>query len=416
MHIDISEEGDVGRVSAVSPDHHRVWILLANGRTLIATNRAQPFDLTRGETVVVTSYDLDRAPDEAWPETQNEARVRDDLWVGTVALREEDVTLVNVGGSIRRVPGSHVEYEVGNTVEGTDAGGVSRVLSQNPLRLVDRPEVDDADIAEFRRAPSGDVSFADFGGLPDVVERARELIELPLAHHQQLKTIGAKPIKGILFTGLPGTGKTMLARIIANVASATFYEISGPAVISKWVGESELILRRIFTDASERAPSIIFFDEIDSVAGRRTEEAHEASKRVVAQLLTLMDGFQADERVTVIAATNRPQDIDVALRRPGRFDWEIEFPMPERADREEILQVSARGLVVDEPLPYQWLAAHTEGWSAADLAAIWPEAALLAVDDHEREIIMIEDVLGALERVEAQRRRVDVKVELELGE
>lgn len=196
------------------------------------------------------------------------------------------------------------------------------------------------------------MSFDDFGGLPQVVERAKELNELPLERHAELTTIGAKPVKGVLFTGEPGTGKTMLARIIAHVADATFYEISGPSVISKWVGASEQVLRAIFDDAAKNAPSIIFFDEIDSVAGRRTEEAHEASKRVVAQLLTLMDGFTADQRITVIAATNRPQDIDVALRRPGRFDWEIEFPLSERDDREAILRVSAAGLRCDEPLPY----------------------------------------------------------------
>ena len=199
----------------------------------------------------------------------------------------------------------------------------------------------------------------------------------------------------------------MLARIIANVAQANFYEISGPAIISKWVGESEQVLRRIFADAAKQAPSIIFFDEIDSVATQRTEDAHEGSRRVVAQLLTLMDGFSADDRVTIIAATNRPEDIDVALRRPGRFDWELEFPLPDRSDRDQILRVSGHKLVTDTPLPYAWIAANTEGWSAADLAAIWREAALLAVDDGGRTIIMTEDVLGAHARIAAQRQRIE---------
>jgi transitional endoplasmic reticulum ATPase len=406
MDVDVSDDGDLGRVAAVSADGMRAWIALASGRTVSVTSRFDPLELVRGGTVFVTAYGLEPVPDEAFPSGEGTAPSTE-LWVGVVALRTDDVTLVDLGvGPVRQVPTTDVTYEIGNTVEGTDAAGVSRVLSPKPLPRFDQRQLDDDDVSEFRHEPTGDVSFADFGGLPEVVERAKELIELPLARHEELLAIGAKPVKGILFTGLPGTGKTMLARIIANVAEATFYEISGPSVISKWVGQSEQVLRDIFNDAAHRAPSIIFFDEIDSVAGRRTEEAHEASKRVVAQLLTLMDGFLPEHRVTVIAATNRPQDIDVALRRPGRFDWEIEFPMPLRDDREAILRASGAGLVCDEPLPFRFLAAQTEGWSAADLAAIWREAALLAVGDHARRVIMTEDVLGAHERVAAQRRRI----------
>ena len=210
----------------------------------------------------------------------------------------------------------------------------------------------------------------------------------------------------MLFTGLPGTGKTMLARIIASRAGAAFWEISGPEVFSKWQGQSEEVLRKIFARASAEERSIIFFDEIDSVATQRAEDAHEASRRVVAQLLTLMDGFSADDNVVVVATTNRPQDIDVALRRPGRFDWEINFPLPSVEDRVEILAVSARDLQISGPLPHAQVAAESEGWSAAELTAIWSEAALLAVADGGREVLMAEDYVGGHARVAAQRRRI----------
>jgi transitional endoplasmic reticulum ATPase len=288
----------------------------------------------------------------------------------------------------------------------SDSYGVVRVLSEEPIKLIDLPAVDDTVIAKFKmQEEAKKETFDDFGGLKNVVERARELIEIPLKHKEALSKIGARPIKGVLFTGPPGTGKTMLARIIANSTNSEFYEISGPEVFSKWYGQSEEILRKLFEDAAKQPQAIIFFDEIDSVAGQRAEESHEASRRVVSQLLTLMDGFTPDNNVVVIAATNRPQDIDAALRRPGRFDWEINFPLPDRRDRELILQSSARRLSTSENLSHEWVSQNTKSWSAAELAAIWSEAALLAVADG-RSKIMAEDYIGGFERVAAQRRRV----------
>ncbi len=197
----------------------------------------------------------------------------------------------------------------------------------------------------------------------------------------------------------------MLARIIAAQADAAFFEISGPEIFSKWYGQSEELLRRIFDAAEKAEPAIIFFDEIDSVAAHRDDGAHEASRRVVAQLLTLMDGFDSTRSVVVIAATNRPQDLDVALRRPGRLDWEIEFSLPSVEDRLDILIKTARKLRTLDPLPHKFVAAKTDGWSSAELAAIWTEASLLAVAD-SREAIFVEDYIGGLERVERQRERI----------
>ncbi|MDP9477994.1 MAG: AAA family ATPase, partial [Actinomycetota bacterium] len=286
-----------------------------------------------------------------------------------------------------------------------DGEGVVRVLSKKPIRYLDPPDVDDDIISKFSPAEgNGRETFEDFGGLRGVIDRARELVEVPLKRKEELAEIGARPIKGVLFTGPPGTGKTMLARIIANSAGARFYEISGPQVFSKWYGESEEILRRIFEHAANQERAIVFFDEIDSVAGQRAEESHEASRRVVAQLLTSMDGFGADDNVVVIAATNRPQDIDAALRRPGRFDWEIHFPLPDRTDREEILQKGAVRLSTRGVLPHAIVADRTEEWSAAELSAIWSEAALIAASEG-RSAIRDEDYVGGFERVADQRSR-----------
>jgi transitional endoplasmic reticulum ATPase len=311
--------------------------------------------------------------------------------------------VVDTNGRFRLVPNGDTLCRVGNTVEGSDSGGVVRVLSEDPVRYLDFQDFDDRVVDRFLHA-GDDVTFEDFGGLEEVKMRARELIETPLRNLDAWKRIGSRPIKGVLFTGPPGTGKTMLARIIASEAGVNFYEISGPEIVSKWFGESEKLLRAIFERAGQESDgSIVFFDEIDSIAAQRSDDAHEASKRIVAQLLTLMDGFEAANNNTiVIAATNRPQDIDAALLRPGRFDAEIEFPLPNQKDREAILRASAKHIAVDGELPHADVAAATSSWSGADLSAIWREATLLAIAD-QRDRIMAEDFVSGFDRVRARR-------------
>jgi transitional endoplasmic reticulum ATPase len=251
-------------------------------------------------------------------------------------------------------------------------------------------------VARFEFTPDkGSLRYDQFGGYPEVVARARQLIETQFEHRELLQAIGAKPVRGVLMSGPPGTGKTYLAKIIAAEADASFFLVSGPSIVSKYVGDTEHLLRQIFEAAETRERAIVFFDEIDSIAGERNEGSHESSDRLVAQLLTEMDGFRESiGNVIILAATNRPDRIDPALRRPGRFDWEVSFGLPSAEDRLAILEVDARRLSTNSDLPLEEVADLTEGWSAAKLASIWTEAALLAATDR-RDSIDAEDLLAA---------------------
>ncbi len=232
------------------------------------------------------------------------------------------------------------------------------------------------DLAKAAEIP--DVTYDDIGGLDREIELIREYVELPLKRPELLKELGIKPPKGVLLYGPPGTGKTLLAKAVANECGAKFYTINGPEIMSKYVGESEQRIREIFEEARKNAPAIIYIDEIDAIAPKRGETS-EVEKRVVAQLLTLMDGLSEDERVVVLASTNRPDDIDPALRRPGRFDKEIEIGVPDKEGRKEILQIHTRDMPLADDVDLDKIAELTHGFTGADLEALCKSAGLKAL-------------------------------------
>lgn len=220
------------------------------------------------------------------------------------------------------------------------------------------------------------VTYEDIGGLTDEIKKVREMIELPLRHPEIFEKLGIEAPKGVLLYGPPGTGKTLLAKAVANESNAHFISISGPEIMSKFYGESEARLREIFKEAKEKAPSIIFVDEIDSIAPKREEVTGEVERRVVSQMLSLMDGLEARGKVIVISATNRPNAIDPALRRPGRFDREIEIKVPDKKGRKDILAIHSRNMPLSEDVDIDKISAVSHGYVGADLEYLCKEAAM----------------------------------------
>jgi transitional endoplasmic reticulum ATPase len=264
-------------------------------------------------------------------------------------------------------------------VVSTTPSGVVQVTEATELAVKTEP----VEVTKIER-PS--VTYEDIGGLEDELQRIREMIELPLKHPEVFGRLGIDPPKGVLLYGPPGTGKTLIARAVANEAGANFYAIQGPEIMSKFYGQSEERLRELFTEAEKNAPSVIFIDELDSIAPKRDEVQGEVERRVVAQLLTLMDGLTARGNVIVIAATNREEAIDPALRRPGRFDREIEIGVPTAAGRQEIMQIHTRGMPLEENVQMDHIAKITHGFVGADLASLAREAAMKCLRRYLPEI------------------------------
>ncbi|MDD1734072.1 MAG: CDC48 family AAA ATPase [Methanothrix sp.] len=302
----------------------------------------------------------------------------------------------------------------------THPGDVVVICEKTEIVLLEKP------VKSVGSVKATGTTYENVGGLRSEVQRVREMIELPMKHPEVFQKLGIEPPKGVLLYGPPGTGKTLIAKAVANESGANFFSIAGPEIMSKYYGESEQRLREIFDDAQKAAPSIIFIDEIDSIAPKRGEVTGEVERRVVAQLLAMMDGLKERGAVVVIGATNREEAIDPALRRPGRFDREIEIGVPDRSDRIEILQIHMQNMPLSDDVNLESLADRMHGFVGADINALCKEAAMRALRRYmpdmttedeippeiiEHMLVRREDFEEALKEIEPSSMR-EVLVEL----
>ena len=280
----------------------------------------------------------------------------------------------------------------------TTPKGIVKVTNDTDIVIKDEA-IDDVDVGQ-----SEGITYEDIGGIGQQLQKVREMIELPLKHPELFRRLGIDPPKGVLLHGPPGTGKTMIAKAVATEVNAHFKSINGPEIISKYYGESEKQLREIFDEAAENAPAIIFIDEIDSICPKREEVSGEVERRVVAQMLTLMDGMEGRDNVVVIGATNRRDALDPALRRPGRFDREIEIGVPDREGRSEIMDVHTRQMPISDDFELEWVLDNTYGFVGADLAALARESAMKALRRYLPEMDLEEETIPpeVLEKMEVR--------------
>lgn len=298
-------------------------------------------------------------------------------------LVEGDTTLVMMLG-----------HAIPFTVMKTRPHGIVKVTNETKLTILNEP------------APEGKglprTTYEDVGGLQEEIQRVREMVELPLRHPELFQRLGIEPPKGVLLHGPPGCGKTLIARAVANESEANFFSINGPEIMSKFYGESEARLREIFQQAQQNAPGIIFIDELDAIAPKREEVTGEVERRVVAQLLALMDGLSGRGNVIVIGATNRPGALDPALRRPGRFDREIEIGVPDKHGRYDIVQIHTRGMPLAHDVDLKKLSDMTHGYTGADVSALGRETAMKSLRRYLPQINLEEERIppNVLEKME----------------
>jgi transitional endoplasmic reticulum ATPase len=412
------------------------------GRGLAAVDRAamQEMELENGDYIVIEGSE-GRAVARVWPgypEDQGseiirvDGRLRQEADVGiddrvevkpaevkpatsiTVALPQNLRIRGNVGPHIRDklsgqavTKGQQVPFSLGlgplSSMSGqkiplkvaeTDPEGTVVVTDSTEIEVSEKPA------EQISGQTTGDtdtpnVTYEDIGGLDDELEQVREMVELPMRHPELFQQLGIEPPKGVLLHGPPGTGKTLMAKAVANEIDAYFTDISGPEIMSKYYGESEEQLREIFEEATENAPAIVFIDEIDSIAPKRGETSGDVERRVVAQLLSLMDGLEERGQVTVIGATNRLDSLDPALRRGGRFDREIEIGVPDKDGRLEVLQVHTRGMPLVDDIDLEQYAESTHGFVGADLESLAKESAMNALRRVRPQLDLEQDEIDA---------------------
>ncbi|NHN41042.1 CDC48 family AAA ATPase [Halorubellus sp. JP-L1] len=415
------------------------------GRGLAAIDRSsmQELDLENGDYIIITGKSDGKAVARVWPgypEDQGrgvvriDGRLRQEADVGiddrvevekadvkpaksvTVALPQNLRIRGNIGPLVRdklsgqavtsgqTIPfslsfgpmagsGQSVPLKVANT----DPEGTVVITDSTDVQISEKPaeQIQGAQGGGASAEGVPNVTYEDIGGLDDELDQVREMIELPMRHPELFKQLGIEPPKGVLLHGPPGTGKTLMAKAVANEIDAHFQTISGPEIMSKYYGESEEQLREVFEDAEENAPAIIFIDELDSIASSRGEASGDVERRVVAQLLSLMDGLEERGQVTVIAATNRVDAIDPALRRGGRFDREIEIGVPDKDGRMEILQVHTRGMPMSDSVDLDEYAENTHGFVGADLESLGREAAMNALRRIRPELDLEQEEIDA---------------------
>jgi len=314
----------------------------------------------------------------------------DQDFTGFVKNRLIELPLVEGDSVFVMIMGSAIPFSVVRV----KPRGIVKMTQSTTLQVLSEPTPEKKGIPR--------VSYEDVGGLHEEIRRLREMVELPLRHPELFQRLGIEPPKGVLLHGPPGCGKTLLAKAVATESVANFFAINGPEIMSKFYGESEKRLRQAFQKAQENAPSIIFIDELDAIAPKREEVSGEVERRVVAQLLALMDGLEARGDVIVIGATNRVNAIDPALRRPGRFDREIEIVVPDKNGRFEILQIHTRGMPLSESVDLTKLRNMTHGYTGADVAALAREAAMKSLRRYLPEINLEEERISPqiLEKME----------------
>jgi len=308
------------------------------------------------------------------------------------AITEGQTVPVSFGlGPLSSMSGQKIPLKIAET----DPSGTVVVTDSTEVEVTDQPAEEITDDAAHGGAEAPDITYEDIGGLDDELEQVREMVELPMRHPELFETLGIEPPKGVLLHGPPGTGKTLMAKAVANEIDAYFTDISGPEIMSKYYGESEEQLREVFDEAEENAPAIVFIDEIDSIAPKRGETQGDVERRVVAQLLSLMDGLEERGQVIVIGATNRVDAVDPALRRGGRFDREIEIGVPDKNGRKEILQVHTRGMPLVEGIDLDQYAENTHGFVGADLESLAKESAMNALRRIRPELDLESDQIDA---------------------